>query len=178
MNILFKFFSLLLHKLVTLTGSKTVEELHKYFPSSLLSARKIQCQKQANFYKFVVCQKCFTTFNLEDCLGKDGIQKCTYVHFPRHPQKCIRVLCNESLLKTAKTPSGRITSYPLKLYCFKSIIESIQQLVQQPSMLDLLNKWKERSIPDGVMADIYDGNVWKHFLKVNGKDFLLGSYNL
>ena len=73
--------------------------------------------------------------------------------------------CNGPLLKLAKCPSGRFTLYP---HCFRSIIQSIQQVVQQPDMLDLLNKWKDRSIPHGVMADIYDGNVWKSF---NGKYF-------
>ena len=38
--------------------------------------------------------------------------------------------------------------------------------------------WKHRSIPHGVMADIYDGNIWKSFLKVNGENFLLKCYNL
>ena len=43
-------------------------------------------------------------------------------------------------------------------------------------MLDLLNQWKARSIPCGVIADVYDGSVWKSFLTVNGKEFLLSIY--
>ena len=43
-------------------------------------------------------------------------------------------------------------------------------------MLDILNKWKRRSMPDGLMSDIYDGSVWKSFLTFNGKDFLSRRY--
>ena len=112
LNTLFKFFSLFLGKLFTLTGAEHLRMLHQYFPSSLLLAQKMRCEKQASFCKFVVCQKCFTTYNLEDCLGKDGIRNCTYVRFPRHPQKRMRVSCNGPLLKLAKCPSGRFTLYP------------------------------------------------------------------
>ena len=65
LNILFKFFSLILQKF-TLTGSENLRKLHQYFPSSLLPAQKMQCGRQTSFYKFVVCQKCFTTYNLEE----------------------------------------------------------------------------------------------------------------
>ena len=39
----------------------------------LLQAPIIQCQKQTDFYKFIVCQKCFITYTLEACLSKGGI---------------------------------------------------------------------------------------------------------
>ena len=51
-------------------------------------------------------------------------------------------------------------------------------MVQKPGMLDLLNHWKSRIIPNGVMADIYDGEVWQSFLKVDGKDFLMSRYGI
>ena len=56
-------------------------------------------------------------------------------------------------------------------------MQSIKQHVLQPGMLDLLNQWKVRSIPCGVMADIYDGSVWKSILTVNGKEFLSCRYD-
>ena len=56
-------------------------------------------------------------------------------------------------------------------------MQLIKQLVSQHDMLDLLNKWKKKSIPTGIMADIYDGSVWKSFLTVNGKEFLLSRYS-
>ena len=120
LNTLFKFLSLFLQKLLTLTGAEQLRMLHQYFPSSLLLAQKMRCEKQTSFCKFVVCQKCFTTYNIKDCLGKDGIRKCTYVRFPTHPQKRMRMSCNGPLLKLAKCPSGRFTFYPHKVFCFRS----------------------------------------------------------
>lgn len=84
----------------------------------------------------------------------------------------MRVTCSSPLLKVVKTASGKQRYHPLKVFCYRSIIQSIKQIVQQPGVLDLLNEWKKRSIPDGIMADIYDGSVWKSFLTVNGKEFL------
>ena len=43
-------------------------------------------------------------------------------------------------------------------------------------MLDILNMWKDRIIPAGVMADIYDGSVWKSFVNINGRNFLSRRY--
>ena len=58
------------------------------------------------------------------------------------------------------------------------MIQSIEQFVQQPEILTLFNQWKNRSIPTGVMADVYDGAVWKSFLTVDGKQFLSSRYSL
>ena len=57
-------------------------------------------------------------------------------------------------------------------------MRSIEPLLKQPGKLDLLNEWKSRSIHTGVMADVYDGLVWKSFLVVEGKEFLSSRYSL
>ena len=176
LNVMFKFLSLLFLKLGDITGSVDMKTLSQHFPSSLMLARKVQSGDSANFSKLIVCQKCSTTYRYEDCLERNGIKKCTYVRFPRHPQKRMRVPCNSPLLKLIKTASGRHISTPLKVFCYQSIIQTIRCLVQQPGMLDVLNKWKDRTIPSGVMADVYDGSVWKSFLTVDGKPFLSRCY--
>ena len=61
----------------------------------------------------------------------------------------------------------------LKVACYQSIIEFIKELIQKPGMLDLLNHWRNHSMSNGVMADVYDGVVWNSFLTVDGKDFLI-----
>ena len=75
-------------------------------------------------------------------------------------------------MKAIKTTSGKGMLKPLKDFCYRRVIESIAHLVQQPGMLDLLNHWKSRVVPHGVMSDIYDGAVWASFLYVDGKEFL------
>ena len=75
----------------------------------------------------------------------------------------MRAKCQGQLLKTVKTASGKTIFSPLKIYCYKSLIDSIKDLIQNPGMIDLLNKWKNHTIPDGVMCDIHDVVVWKSF---------------
>lgn len=84
----------------------------------------------------------------------------------------MRAACLTPLLKTVKTAFGKRIFAPLKVFCYKSVIQSIEQFVQQPEILTLFNQWKNRSIPTGVMADVYDGAVWKSFLTVDGKQFV------
>ena len=128
LNVLFKFFSLLFEKVLNFTGSEKIRTLHQHFPSNLKLARNVRSGDYANFGKFIVCQKCYTTYRYEDCLGQDGISMCTYVRFPRHPQKRMRVTCSYPLLKVVKTASGKHMSHPLKLFCYCSIIESLRTL--------------------------------------------------
>ena len=75
-------------------------------------------------------------------------------------------------MKAITTISGKRMLKLLKVFCYRSVIESILHLVQQPGMLDLLNHWKSRVVPHGVTSDIYDGAVWASFLYVDSKEFL------
>lgn len=70
--------------------------------------------------------------------------------------------CNEPLLiKTVKTTMGKRLFMPLMVFLYKSLIDLIKDLIQQPGTLDLLNHWRQRTSVDRVMTDIYDGAVWK-----------------
>lgn len=105
--------------------------------------------------------------------------KCSYVRFLRHPQQRMRSKCDENLMKAVKTASGKKIFVPLRVFCYKSIIDSIKNLVQRPGILDLFSKWKQRDTPDGVMSDVYDGDMWQSFLRTgDGKDLLSSRYTL
>ena len=75
-----------------------------------------------------------------------------------------------------RTFSDKKKSIPIKIFNYISITESLKKLVLRPGLLNVLNRWKDRIISPGVMADIYDGNVWKSFLTLNGKEYLSGRY--
>ena len=75
-------------------------------------------------------------------------------------------------MKAITTISGKRMLKLLKVFCYRSVIESILHLVQQPGMLALLNHWKSHVVSHGVMSDIYDGAVRASFLYVDGKEFL------
>ena len=81
--------------------------------------------------------------------------------FSRHPQKQMRNTCNSPLLKCARTASGRKLYPPIKVFCYQSIVMALRCFIQQPGMLTLLDHWKNRRVPCGLLCDIYDGSVWR-----------------
>ena len=176
MNILFRFFKMLISKLCIIASNEELNILHQHFPNSLTVAQKFQSMDHITFKEFIVCQKCCSTYKYEECFGTQGIDTCTYVKFPRHPQKRMKKPCGSPLVKMIKTFSDKKKSIPIKIFNYISITESLKKLVLRPGLLNVLNRWKDRIIPPGVMADIYDGNVWKLFLTLNGKECLSGRY--
>ncbi len=71
----------------------------------------------------------------------------------------MRKPCSEILLNQAKTSSGTFHLVPFKVYCYKSVVVSLEQLLNKPNMHTLCEKWKitER---DHVFTYIYDERVW------------------
>ena len=179
-SVLFRFISMLLFKLSNIKNAEGLKQVYEIFPNSLKQAHKLQSIDRDVFKKMVVCSQCHATYHYEDCVNSGGvsqsIQKCTFVRFSQHQQRRMREPCDYPLIKTVKTVSGKQLPKPIKVFCYKSVIKAIEQLVQRPGMLNILNHWKNRNIPDGVMADIYDGNVWKSFLSIDGKDVLNSRY--
>lgn len=123
-DILFRFIHVLLSKLLTITDTKIVREAHDIFPRSLDQARKFHSIHRESYTKFIVCQKCHTTYNYNDVMKESGalnnVVKCSFVRFPRHSQKHMRNPCMFPLLKSVKTSAGKQVSHPLKLFCYKS----------------------------------------------------------
>lgn len=126
-GVILKFFRILFLKLSEITKSEDLQLLHRLFPENLNHARKLQDINRDDYEKFVVCSRCHSTYNYSDCVGKDGINKCTFVPFPRHKQKRMRTPCNHLLMKTIKTASGKHTTMPMKIFCYRSIIQTIKQ---------------------------------------------------
>ena len=179
---LFKFLKMMFSSLAEILKSENLMEISKNFPDTLSKALKVNYISRENFQKYVTCQQCHCTYPHEISVSRvqetDGIVRCTFVQFPRHPQRRMRSPCQSPLVKIIKTTSGRRILRPIKVFCYKSITESIGEMVQKPGMLDLFNHWKSRTIPNGIMADLYDGMVWQSFLSVDGKDLLNSRYGI
>lgn len=158
MGLVYKFMSIFLKKISEISSQNLIE-IHNFFPDTLKKAQVMQSINCNNFEKLIVCPKCYSTYEQTDCTTA----KCSYVRFPRHPQLRMCSRCNEDLMKTVKTASGKKIFVPLRVFCYRSIIDSIKSLIRQPGMLDLFSKWKQRNIPDGVMSDIYDGEIFSSY---------------
>ncbi|CAG2197637.1 unnamed protein product [Mytilus edulis] len=156
---------------VALTGVSSI------FPCSVYMLYKNLGMKKDNYFsKYVICKKCFTLYNYEDCIiiieGETSSKKCSKVMFPNHRQIARRNQCGEPLLKSVKLKSGDIKLYPYKTYCYKSVKESLSTMVKQKYFEDKCEEWRHRRQEPGVMTDVYDGKIWKEFGEDKNQHFL------
>lgn len=76
------------------------------------------------------------------------------------------------MAKKMTLPSGKVCFFPHKVYCFSSIINELEKMVQRSGITEMCEMWRSRNMDEGVMADIYDGVIWKEFQVFQGKEFL------
>ena len=109
----------------------------------------------------------------DQCIEKTGSQRCS--------KKCSNLMfsrqCGFQLLKEVVSASGSVKLYPHKVYCFHSLIHSFQKLLLRPGFIDLCETTRSLYSKDNFMEDVYQGNIWKEFLKYNGEDFLIKPHN-
>ena len=123
-------------------------------------------------------------YNFEQCIetraGSTVALKCKYVAFPNHSHRDQREPCNSPLLKEVKVGSRRKSVFvPIKAYPYQGLKAGITDLVSNPKFLTLCEHWRsERQVPDGVLADVYDGSVWKDFNSDKYRNFLKAPGNL
>jgi len=146
------------------------------FPKSLnLLKRHLGIDKD-NFTKYVVCRKCESLFKFEECyyerLGRTNIKNCPYVAHANHRQAFRRTTCGEPLLKEVLLKNGKRRLYPFKVYCYNSIIKTLKSFISRPRFIRNCEMWRNRNVPNGFLADVFDGKVWQDFMYVEGQPFL------
>ena len=122
-----------------------------------------------------MCQKCCKLYKYQGCFmlirNEKVTKKCNFRAFPNHKMRRYRATCGADLLKSVTSPSERRVLVPHKIYWYKSIKESLAQLVKREGFEKSCEKWRERNVPDNVYEDIYDGKIWKEFsYYFNSKD--------
>ena len=50
---------------------------------------------------------------------------------------------------------------------------SLQELLNRPGFQEACESWRSRDVIEGILNDIYDGEIWKEFQEYKGKPFLL-----
>ena len=176
MNILLRFFAMFLSTLARLLSLQPLVEFVSLLPKNVISARNLLGRKDS-FTKWVCCPKCSTLYSTADARRKlpDGsiVSKlCGYVRFPNHPQRHHRKPCGCVLLKTVRTSTNTTILYPRTLYCYQSLVTSLQQMLQRPEFFRKCEAWRCRSISNQLFADVYDGQIWKDFMYCDGRPFL------
>ena len=153
------------HSLFTTNTSFSQQELSNIFPETLYSLYKILGMQGDDFVKYVCCQKCTKIYRYDEVVQIDSsglkymASKCTNKMYEKgkYAQRCGGVLMNETVVNNVKDYT------PVKVFCFKSVITSLENLLLRDGMLDLCQKWKERDVPGNVYCDVMDGNIWKEF---------------
>ena len=79
--------------------------------------------------------------------------------------------CDTLLLKEVRFGSKKFY-YPYRKFCYKSIAESLAQLLYRTGFIERCEHWQNRQGTIDKFKDVYDGRVWNDFLNVQGPDFL------
>ena len=164
---------MLFHAVFTILGqaSAKVKDICKIFPSTLSQMERFLKLQKDNFIKYVVCPTCASVYKYENCLEGSGryerSKNCERNLGPRKGR------CNTMLLRTVELSSGRKVLYPLKVYCYKSLIESLQEFLRRPGFASMCEEWRKNFLSHpGSYEDVYDGCVWQEFQTVDGMPFL------
>lgn len=182
LNTLMAFFQMFFRSL-----SNTFQNLPESFisklPHTIISARKITGQgAKSIFRKYVCCPTCHSIFNWEECIiklpnGQQDSKSCPFIQFPSHPQAHRRKPCGTALMKKVKSHENGLVLYPKRIYCYKSIIESLQDMLNQPQFISECEAWRTQSQSSELYSDIFDGRIWKDFQAPGGEPFLSLPYN-
>ena len=104
-----------------------------------------------------------------------NLWRLTTIVFPLHPVRCfMRKPCGAILLKEATLSGGATRLYPHKLFCFKSLVETLTQFVTRPGLTERCELWRNRELSSArhIMCDVFERRIWKEFQVFNGSSFL------
>ena len=132
-----KFFAILFSILGSC--SNICSGIAKSLPSSLYKIRSLFTF--VTFTRFVVCKKCHTLYNINDCQQGTLSKRCVHVAFPNHSQQRMRQPCGTILLKTVEIAGGQVILYPFMTYCYIGLKITMQLLLQKPSFYLECEKW-------------------------------------
>lgn len=164
-------------------GIDLIKEMIDEFPSTMYSARNYIGIQTDQFVKYVVCPKCNTLYTLDEAkkIGKSGkyvSKKCSYIEFKNHRQLHKRRKCGAVLLKKIVSSDGKKNYlYPKKVYCFRSIKDSVESLLQRKCFNDLLFCDHKYSGSD-ILNDIKDASVFREFKQQDGSWFFSDKRNI
>ena len=155
------------------TGSK-LEFLEK-FPKSVYQMQKHLNRNSQIFKRYVVCEKCSSIYEYDNCLERSGTRILPKVCKYKASRRA--VLCNGELLKSVNLLNGKTLLYPRKVFCYMSLKNYFSSLLNRSNFIDACNQWKELTGLDessNVYKSVYDGEIWKnlkrmeiHFSRMN-----------
>ena len=109
--------------------------------------------KLDDYVEYVVCTKCYTLYNLSECIidnhSQQKSKRCCFIQFPNdpHPSRC--KACNEVLMKIVKIVKG------IKLYQEKClfIVSSLKEMAKRKGFRERCDNWRTQ-VQEGALGDI------------------------
>jgi hypothetical protein len=137
---------------------------------------------QTNLKTSVSCQVCFAIHVTHpiDTLDPPSLLSCNNLRFPSKTSSDQRITCNAPLYKisTHKSSSSAPATSALQryrahqLFFHLSLSEWLATMLHFPHFEKALEtSLTRKQSPQGVYADIWDGNVWSTFQNINGQIF-------
>lgn len=154
------------------------------FPKTLKTAFHLVGINPNAFTRYIVCPKCDSVFDYNSGYTIEGESKCPkrcpYVSIPHHPHASRRTPCGAFLMKSGRGRSGNIILEPYKTFAYQSLKVAISNLVNRRGFLEQCEHWRARcaTLPDGLLGDIYDAQIWKNFMTVDGMNFSGSKFNI
>ena len=181
LNVLIKIIALFFSLLVKVL-SLPMKSFTDHLPQGIEAAKRFLGHQKDNSTKYAACPSCHSIHNVDDCKvvlpNKSIISAvCHHIEFPNHPHKSRRKPCQTLLMKSIRTSTGATTLYPRLLYCYKSVTQSLKNLLLRPGFIELSERWRNREVPRDTLTDVYDGKVWQEFQNISGVPFLSLPYN-
>lgn len=148
-------------------------ELITIFPTSLYMLRQFLVLDLDNFTKYVVCGKCNACYEYGECVrnvdGRHIVKKCSSKHYSRGRMN----ICNGQLVKRVILKDNVVKYYPIFYYCYSSVTNSLEKLLQKPGIPEKCEEWRKRGhFNSEQMTDFFDGQLWKDFQIYKDIDFL------
>ena len=132
--------------------------------------RKVLKLDRDDFFKYSVCDNCTKMIPLHSYEPSDADVICKFVRFPQGRK--FKQPCGGHFFKKTKLKRGTVKYTPHQVYCYRSVIDSLETLLKRPNIEDYCELWRTRNVPVNHYADLYDGQMWKKFQNVKGHDFL------
>lgn len=144
-NALLKFLHIFLKALSKFSDFATGME--SQFPYSLYQLNK-KVFFNLDFKKYVVYPRCESLYDAKSWVrGISFLQEskiCDDIQYPQHPNPHYRTPCGQQLLKSVTLSNGKKTFYPLKTYCYSSVITALKEFLARPGFYNLCCQWKKR----------------------------------
>lgn len=137
-----------------------LREILFILPTSVYLLRKSICLDRDHFTKYVVCPRCCKLYSFEECLrhnnaGNVAAKRCTGNIWGKP--------CGSQIVKEVILSNGTKHFYPIKTYCYQSIINQLEVHLKRPNFAEMCEQWRGREKQEGVYCDIYDGDIWNNF---------------